>query len=174
MVWFFLVFLYTAHPFLAYRTIAFVPSLMLSLHPSTSQYFLLYSLFPFCSNSQNIFFSECFSFYIMDELHPLNPLGILILYTLRVFIILYSLALRDYITSESPFQFVFFYHLCFMLETLLQCLEIFGLFIFNRMHWKSQFGRSLALWLTFSQRYRSIDLTILSEGQSIVSLSLTS
>lgn len=70
----------------------------------------------------------------MDELHPLNPLGILILYTLRVFIILYSLALRDYITSESPFQFVFFYHLCFMLETLLQCLEIFGLFIFNRMH----------------------------------------
>ena len=75
---------------------------------------------------------------------PFEPFGNTNFIYFEGFLILYSLALRDYITSESPFQFVFFYHLCFMLETLLQCLEIFGLFIFNRMHWKSQFGRSLA------------------------------
>lgn len=134
MVLFFLIFLYTTHPFLAYRTITFVPSLIYHYIQVLLNISYCIVYFHFFSNSQNIFFSECFSFYIMDELHPLNPLGILILYTLRVFIILYSLALRDYITSESPFQFVFFYHLCFMLETLLQCLEIFGLFIFRRMH----------------------------------------
>lgn len=85
-----------------------------------------------------------FLFYFTDELLSLNSLRILILCILRFYFAFFI----GHISSESPFLFGFFNHLCFTLETSLQCLEILGLFIFKEST-KNPLGRSLILWLTF-------------------------